>query len=109
MAVQDVDWLTWSCLPEHPDRNLLRETAAAVWSGDVHLGRRLPALLRDAGLVDVEVVPHLRVFRPGEPYHRLLGGSSRCTGPASSTAARRPRLGPRSLSDVTARLDRRHR
>jgi SAM-dependent methyltransferase len=72
VAVQDVDWLTWTCLPEHPDWNLLREKAAAVWSGDVHLGRRLPALLRGAGLVDVEMVPHLRVFRPGEPYHRLL-------------------------------------
>ena len=72
VAVQDVDWLTWTCLPEHADWNLLREKAAAVWSGDVHLGRRLPALLRGAGLVDVEMVPHLRVFRPGEPYHRLL-------------------------------------
>ena len=72
VAVQDVDWLTWTCLPEHADWNVLREKAAAVWSGDVHLGRRLPALLRGAGLVDVEMVPHLRVFRPGEPYHRLL-------------------------------------
>jgi SAM-dependent methyltransferase len=72
VALQDVDWLTWTCLPEHADWNLLREKAAAVWSGDVHLGRRLPALLRGAGLVDVEMVPHLRVFRPGEPYHRLL-------------------------------------
>ena len=72
VAVQDVDWLSWTCLPEHADWNLLRDASAAVWSGDVHLGRRLPALLRSAGLVDVELVPHLRVFRPGEPYHRLL-------------------------------------
>ena len=28
----------------------------------MHIGRRLPALL----------MPHMRVFRPGEPYHRLL-------------------------------------
>lgn len=72
VAVQDVDWMTWTCLPAHPDWDLLRDAAAAVWSGDVRLGRRLPALLRAAGLVDVELVPHLRVFRPGEPYHRLL-------------------------------------
>jgi SAM-dependent methyltransferase len=72
VAVQDVDWLSWTCLPEHPDWDRLRDASAAVWSGDVHLGRRLPALLHAAGLVDVEVVPHLRVFRPGEPYHRLL-------------------------------------
>lgn len=25
-----------------------------------------------AGLVDVELMPHVRVFRPGQPYHRLL-------------------------------------
>ena len=136
VAVQDVDWLTWTCLPEHADWNLLREKAAAVWSGDVHLGRRLPALLRGAGLVDVEMVPHLRVFRPGEPYHRLLVRFIALHGPASSTAGQRPRLrstppsrgwratsprrrrwcfmrpssrrGAAFLSDVTARLDRRH-
>jgi SAM-dependent methyltransferase len=72
VVVQDVDWLTWTCLPEHPDWDRLRGVAASVWSGDVHIGRRLPTLLHDAGLVDVRVVPHLRVFRPGEPYHRLL-------------------------------------
>ena len=42
VAVQDVDWLTWTCLPEHPDWNRLRQTAAAVWSGDVHLGGGSP-------------------------------------------------------------------
>lgn len=72
VALQDVDWLTWRCLPEHPDWERLARAVAAVWSGDVHLGRRAPALLRAAGLVDVQVVPHLRVFRSGEPYHRLL-------------------------------------
>lgn len=72
VAVQDVDWLTWTCLPEHPDWDRLVRATAGAWSGDVYLGRRLPALLRGAGLVDVQLVPHLRVFRPGEPYHRLL-------------------------------------
>jgi SAM-dependent methyltransferase len=72
VVVQDVDWLTWRCLPEHPDWDRLAAAAAQVWSGDVHVGRRLPAVLHAAGLVDVQVVPHVRVFRPGEPYHRLL-------------------------------------
>ena len=72
VALQDVDWLTWTCLPEHADWHRLADAAGQVWSGDVHIGRRLPALLRSAGLVDVQVLPHLRVFRPGEPYHRLL-------------------------------------
>jgi SAM-dependent methyltransferase len=72
VVVQDVDWMTWTCLPEHADWTRLAHAAGRVWSGDVHVGRRLPALLRAAGLVDVEVVTHLRIFRPGEPYHRLL-------------------------------------
>lgn len=72
VAAQDVDWLSWTCVPAHPDWDRLAAAAAAVWSGDVHVGRRLPALLRGAGLVDVEVDAHARVFRPGHPYHRLL-------------------------------------
>jgi hypothetical protein len=72
VALQDVDWLTWTCLPEHADWHRLADAVGRVWSGDVHIGRRLPALLRAAGLVDVRVLPHLRVLRPDEPYHRLL-------------------------------------
>jgi SAM-dependent methyltransferase len=72
VAVQDVDWLSWTCVPAHPDWPRLQAALAAVWSGDVYLGRTLPALLRAAGLVDVQVQAHLRVLRPDEPYHRLL-------------------------------------
>ena len=72
VAVADVDWWTWTCVPEHPDWSRLTAAAAAVWSGDVHIGRRLPALLRAAGLVDVRVLASTRAFRPGEPYQRLL-------------------------------------
>jgi hypothetical protein len=38
----------------------------------VFLGRRLPGLLRDAGLVDVEVMAHTRTWRAGDPYQDLL-------------------------------------
>ena len=72
VAVQDVDWLSWTCVPAHPDWARLTAAAAAVWSGNVHIGRELPAMLRAAGLVDVQVQAHIRVFRPDEPYHRLL-------------------------------------
>jgi SAM-dependent methyltransferase len=72
VALQDVDWMTWTCLPEHADWDRLLDVAGRSWSGDVRIGRRLAALLRAAGLADVQVLPHLRVFRPGEPYHRLL-------------------------------------
>ena len=102
VAVQDVDWLTWTCLPEHPDWDLLRTATAAVWSGDVHLGRRLPLLLRAAGLVDVELVPHLRVFRPGEPYHRLL---VRFVALHRARLLEQGTLGAEQLDAAVARLD----
>ncbi|MGE3660128.1 MAG: methyltransferase domain-containing protein [Pseudonocardia sp.] len=72
VAVQDVDWISWTCVPGHPDWDLLLDATAGAWSGDVRIGRRLPQLLRDAGLVDVGVAAQTRVFRPGEAYHGLL-------------------------------------
>lgn len=72
VAVQDMDWISWTCVPAHPDWDRLTAAAAAAWSGDVRIGRTLPALLRAAGLVDVEVAAHARTFGPGEPYHHLL-------------------------------------
>jgi SAM-dependent methyltransferase len=57
VAVEDVDWMTWTCLPEHTDWHRLADAVGRVWSGDVHIGRRLPALLRAGGLVDVQVLP----------------------------------------------------
>ena len=72
VAVQDMDWVSWVCEPAHPDWPRLTAAVGAAWSGDVHIGRRLPALLRAAGLVDVQVEAHIRVFHPGEPNHRLL-------------------------------------
>jgi len=72
VALQDVDWISWTCEPDHPAWRRLLAAAADAWTGDVFLGRRLPALLRGAGLVDVEVSAHARVWRPGDPYHDLL-------------------------------------
>jgi len=45
---------------------------AAAWVGDVFVGRRLPGLLRDAGLVDVAADAHIRIWSPGDPYQKLL-------------------------------------
>jgi SAM-dependent methyltransferase len=72
VAVEDVDWISWTCVPAHPDWSRLAAAAAAVWSGDVHIGRRLPALLRSAGLRDVQVSVQARVFGPDAAYQRLL-------------------------------------
>jgi SAM-dependent methyltransferase len=75
VAVQDVDWVTRLCDPPHPAWDRLVEVIAELWrhSGmDVRLGRRLPRLLRDAGLVDVRVDVAARVFQPDHPYQTLL-------------------------------------
>jgi SAM-dependent methyltransferase len=72
VAVQDMDWISWLCQPPHPAWAPLMTAAAAAWLGDVHVGRRLPELLRDAGLVDVAVRAHTRVCRPGDLNHTLL-------------------------------------
>jgi SAM-dependent methyltransferase len=75
VATQEVDWLSWTCEPPHPAWDRLLAANEAVWNGrglDVRIGRRLPGLLRAAGLVDVEFKVHARAFHPGEPYHSLL-------------------------------------
>lgn len=72
VAVQDMDWISWTCMPPHPDWDLLSVHAAQAWSGDVRIGRRLPTLLRGAGLIDIDMDAHIRVFHPGHPYHHLL-------------------------------------
>lgn len=55
VAVEEVDWVSWVCQPPHPAwdrlRDALREFRARRGL-DVHLGRRLPELLRSAGLHD---------------------------------------------------------
>lgn len=72
VALQDPDVISWACEPPHPAWDLLRDALLAGCDGDPHIGRRLPALLRSAGLVDVEVDVHARLSRPGEPAQGLL-------------------------------------
>ena len=70
--VQDIDQVPWLCEPPHPAWDALVATFLLVWRAnglDPLIGRRLPALLRSAGLVDVEVEAHARADPPGA-YHR---------------------------------------
>jgi len=75
VAVQDVDWLTRVCEPPHPAWDRLRTAIAELWRRNgmsVTIGRRLPGMLRAAGLADVGVDASIRVFGHGHPYHGLL-------------------------------------
>jgi SAM-dependent methyltransferase len=77
VAVQDLDWVSWVCEPPHPAWDKLVSATAAVRQAhglDVNIGRHMPALLRRAGLVDVEVKAFAPVWKAGDLYQYLLIG-----------------------------------
>lgn len=69
VAVQDLDVVSYICHPEHAAWSQLLNTYHRVYQArglDGYLGRRLPGLLRAAGLVDVQVKVHTQVSQVGE-------------------------------------------
>ena len=75
VAVQEVDWISWPCQPPHPAWERLRNLMWRWWDGrglDPYLGRRVPALVRDAGLVGVQAMSHAGIDVCGDPYQDLL-------------------------------------
>lgn len=75
VAVQEIDAVSVACQPPHPAWDRLRDALFATWDElgiDVHIGRRLPDLLRTAGLVDVGIDAHIGVWRSGDMNHRQL-------------------------------------
>ncbi|MET9555598.1 methyltransferase domain-containing protein [Streptomyces sp. NPDC006645] len=72
VAVQEFDWATWQCDPPHPAWSRLKDLLAGVFGGDVHIGARLPGLLREAGLTDVRATAHTYYWHPGDRYQTLL-------------------------------------
>jgi len=72
VALQDADVISWTCEPASPAWDHLANALTTTCIGDPHVGRRLPGMLRAAGLVDVEVDVQAGLWRPGEPHHNLL-------------------------------------
>ncbi|MEV0039733.1 methyltransferase domain-containing protein [Streptomyces sp. NPDC050804] len=72
VAVQEFDWATWQCDPPHPAWSRLKDLLAGVFGGDVHIGARLPGLLCEAGLTDIQVTAHAYYWQPGDRYQTLL-------------------------------------
>jgi SAM-dependent methyltransferase len=59
VALQDMDGASWLCYPPHPSWDTLVrliDTICQLAGIDRFIGRRLPTLLREAGLVDVNVL-----------------------------------------------------
>jgi SAM-dependent methyltransferase len=76
VALQEVDWISWACQPPHPAWDRLRDALREFRRRrglDVHMGRRLPGMLRAAGLDEVgfrAVCP--TYIDGGEDNHTLL-------------------------------------
>jgi SAM-dependent methyltransferase len=75
VAFHEADALTVVCDPPLEAWTRLRELLnryAELNGIDLFVGRRLPRLLRDAGLVDVQMRPIIHVHEPGHPRRWLL-------------------------------------
>jgi SAM-dependent methyltransferase len=69
VAVEEVDIDTWICEPPHPAWERLFVAFQTVYrrdGKDLRIGKRLPAMLRAAGLVNVGCKVHARVNGPGD-------------------------------------------
>ena len=75
VVLEDVDVGMWTCEPMHPAWEKLFAAVDRVYSKDgkdLRIGRRLPGLLRDAGLVDIGCKPHARVNGAGDFHQEQL-------------------------------------
>jgi SAM-dependent methyltransferase len=75
VALEDLDQVSLLCYPAHPAWDALLgvfQTMCREAGLDVFIGRRLPELLRAAGLVDVEAEAHTRLDRPGDDHRTNL-------------------------------------
>jgi len=75
VVAQEVDWITWTCEPAHPAWDSLLDALIKAWGMiglDPFTGRRIPAFLREAGLVDVAIEIRGHTWRPGQPNQLLL-------------------------------------
>jgi SAM-dependent methyltransferase len=72
VALEDIDNVSWVCEPAHESWAALLGVFHDVFragGGDPFVGRRLPALLREAGLADMRVQVQAALPEPGE-YRR---------------------------------------
>jgi SAM-dependent methyltransferase len=72
IALEDIDNVSWLCEPAHPSWDALLGVFHQVFragGGDPFIGRRLPALLRAAGALDVRARLQAELPEPGQ-YRR---------------------------------------
>lgn len=75
VVLQDVDVYSWICEPAHPAWNRLFSIFETLYRSDgkdPNVGRRLPGLLRAAGLANVAYDAHVRLNGPGDLHQQQL-------------------------------------
>lgn len=75
VALEDVDVGTWICEPPHPAWTRLFAAFETVYTRggkDLRVGRRLPGMLRAAGLTDIGCQAHARLNGPGDFHQQQL-------------------------------------
>ena len=71
IALEDIDNVSWLCHPQHVSWNALMDafhTVHRAGGGDPFIGRRLPAMLRSAGALDVHA--HVQAVLPEAGQYR---------------------------------------
>jgi SAM-dependent methyltransferase len=75
VAFHEVDWIANACDPPLPAWNRLVDLMVSysrINGNDLFIGRRVPRMLREAGLVDVRINPLIHVPPPGHGRRMLL-------------------------------------
>ena len=72
MVLEDVDNVSWLCQPAHASWNVLFDTFHSAFhrgGGDGFIGRRLPELMRRAGIRDIKTKINVETLQLGD-YRR---------------------------------------
>jgi SAM-dependent methyltransferase len=75
VVVENADWISWTCEPAHRAWGVLLDALIAAWRAaglDPFIGRRMPMLLRRAGLIDIAVDAHAHTSRSSDAYQTPL-------------------------------------
>ena len=75
VALEEIDWISWTCDPPHPAFDRLVSALKQVWNRagmDVHIGRRVEGMLRSAGLGEVNACAHQKLCHPGDLNHAMI-------------------------------------
>jgi SAM-dependent methyltransferase len=84
VIAQEYDLISWECEPCHPSFAALREAMITLWASrgfDGHIGRRLPRLFSEAGLVEVNASAHVGIDDRHFWNQRLLSDFARRFAP----------------------------